>query len=105
VALCESGFPRELGFSILTKNGIRKDAFLFGEGQGRVIVTVSLENRERFEAEIKDIPFEKIGVVSSGEMVVDGDFWGTIDWWKDKYDTAIESYLSKSTAGSALVPI
>jgi len=52
-----------------------------------------------------DFPFEKIGVVTSGEMVVDGDFWGTVDWWKEKYDNAIENFLSKEEAGSALSSI
>jgi phosphoribosylformylglycinamidine synthase II len=104
VTLCESGFNRELGFSILTKGGVRKDAFLFGEGQSRAVVTVALENVKAFEASLK-VPFEKIGVVSSGEMVVDGDFWGTIDWWKEAYDTAIENYLAKEDAGSALTSI
>jgi len=105
VALCEAGFNRELGFSLLTKGGVRKDAFLFGEGQSRVVVTVALEDVKQFEEQLKDIPFEKLGVVTSGEMVVDGDFWGSIDWWKEKYDSAIENYLSKEEAGSALTSI
>jgi phosphoribosylformylglycinamidine synthase subunit PurL len=105
VTLCESGFNQELGFSILTYGGIRKDACLFGEGQSRVVVTVHLQDVKRFEALLGDSPFEKIGVVSTGELVVDGDFWGTIDWWKEKYDTAIENYLSKEEAGSALSSI
>ena len=104
VTLCESGFNRELGFSISTKGGIRKDAFLFGEGQSRAVVTVALADVQAFEATLK-VPFEKIGVVSSGEIAVDGDFWGTIDWWKDSYDTAIENYLAKEDAGSALSAI
>ncbi|HEX5654876.1 MAG TPA: phosphoribosylformylglycinamidine synthase subunit PurL [Chitinophagaceae bacterium] len=105
IALCESGFNRELGFSIQTKGGIRKDAFLFGEAQSRVIVTVPVEKIREFEAVLGSFPVDKIGVVSSGELVVDGDFWGTIDWWKDAYDTAIENYLSKEEAGSALSSI
>ena len=105
MALCESGFHRELGFSILTKSTIRKDAFLFGEGQSRVVVTVTLDKVKDFENFIADFPYEKIGVVSTGEIVVDGDFWGTIDWWQDQYDTAIENYLSKEEAGSALASI
>jgi len=105
VTLCEAGFNREFGFSILTKGGLRKDAFLFGEAQGRAIVTVSLEDVQLFESLLKDFPYEKIGVVTSGELVVDGDFWGTIDWWKDEYDTAIENFLSSESAGSALVSI
>ncbi len=105
VTLCEAGFNRELGFSILTNGGLRKDAFLFGEGQSRAVVTVALEDVNEFENLLKDLPYEKIGVVTSGEMVVDGDFWGTIDWWQEKYDSAIENYLSKESAGSALVSI
>jgi phosphoribosylformylglycinamidine synthase II len=105
VTLCESGFDCDLGFSIITNNSCRKDAWLFGEGQGRVLVSVELEKVKEFEDAVGDIPFEKIGVVTTGEMLVDGDFWGTIDWWKEKYDTAIESYLSKEQAGAALIPI
>jgi phosphoribosylformylglycinamidine synthase len=105
IALCESGFNRELGFSIETKSTIRRDAFLFGEGQSRVVVTVTIEKVKEFESFMQDFPSEKIGVVSSSEIVVDGDFWGTIDWWKDEYDNAIENYLSKEEAGSALTPI
>lgn len=105
VTLCESGFNNELGFSIITNSTIRKDAFLFGEGQNRVLVSVALDNVQAVEALLKDFPFEKTGVVTSGEIVVDGDFWGTIDWWKEKYDSAIENFLSKEEAGSALSSI
>jgi len=104
-ALCESGFNRELGFSIQTKSGVRKDAFLFGEAQSRVIVTVPVGMVKEFETFMGLFPSEKIGVVSSGEVVVDGDFWGTIDWWKDAYDNSIGNYLAKEAAGSALSSI
>ncbi len=105
VNLCESGFNREIGFSIITNNTCRKDAFLFGEAQSRVVVTVAIASVTEFERMLGGFPVEKIGVVTSGEMVIDGDFWGTIDWWKDKYDTALENYLSKEEAGSALSAI
>jgi phosphoribosylformylglycinamidine synthase II len=105
VNLCESGFNRELGFSVQTSGGIRKDAFLFGEGQSRVILSVPITNVKAFESIVKDFPFEKIGVVTTGELMVDGDFWGTMDWWKEKYDTAIENYLTKEEAGAALTSI
>jgi phosphoribosylformylglycinamidine synthase len=90
---------------VITNNALRKDAFLFGEGQSRVVMSVALDKAKEFESLLNDFPVEKIGVVSSGEMVIDGDFWGTIDWWKEKYDTAIENYLSKEEAGSALSSI
>jgi phosphoribosylformylglycinamidine synthase len=102
VTLCESGFMNELGFSVQTNGSIRKDAYLFGEGQSRVVVTVDLETVREFENFLGTIPFEKIGVVTTGELVVDGEFWGTIDWWKDQYDNAIENFLSEEQAGAAL---
>jgi phosphoribosylformylglycinamidine synthase subunit PurL len=102
VTLSESGFNRELGFSVITSSTCRKDAWLFGEAQSRVLVSVAIEKVKEFEKALGDFPFEKIGVVTTGEIVVDGDFWGTIDWWKEKYDTAIEQYLSKERAGAAL---
>ena len=94
ITLCEAGFNNETGFSIQTRGGIRKDAFLFGEAQSRVVVSVSPANLEQFLDAVKGIPHEQIGVVTSGEIVVDGDFWGTIDWWNDEYDTAIERQLN-----------
>ena len=105
VTLCESGFNNELGFSVITNSAVRKDAFLFGEGQSRIAISVALVKAQQVESLLKDLPFEKIGVVTSGELVIDGDFWGTIDWWQEKYDTAIENYLSKEEAGSALGPL
>ncbi len=105
ITLCESGFNNELGFSVITNAVVRKDAFLFGEGQSRVVVSVALDKVKLVESLLNNFPFEKIGVITSGELVIDGDFWGTIDWWQEKYDTAIENYLSKEEAGSALSSI
>jgi phosphoribosylformylglycinamidine synthase len=105
VTLCESGFNRDLGFSVITNNSCRKDAWLFGEGQSRVVVSVALEKIDEFERLAGDLPFEKIGVVTTGEVVIDGDFWGTIDWWHEKYDSAIENYLAREQASSALSSI
>jgi phosphoribosylformylglycinamidine synthase II len=105
VTLCESGFGRELGFTVETKDGLREDAYLFGEGQSRVVVSVKAAMIEKFENLVKDFPHERIGLVTSGEMLVNGDFWGTIDWWQEQYDSAIENYLSKEEAGSALSSI
>ncbi len=105
VALCESGFNNELGFAIETKEGLRKDAQLFGEAQSRVVVCVKPFSIEKFEKIVTDFPHERLGLVTSGEMLIDEEFWGTIDWWKEEYDTAIEKYLNKEEAGAALISI
>ncbi|HYK56229.1 MAG TPA: phosphoribosylformylglycinamidine synthase subunit PurL, partial [Flavisolibacter sp.] len=56
VTLCESGFTNELGFTVRTGNDFRKDAFLFGEAQSRVVVSVAPANFEAFENLVKDFP-------------------------------------------------
>jgi phosphoribosylformylglycinamidine synthase subunit PurL len=102
VTLCESSFQNDFGFSIQTINNFRKDAFLFGESQGRVVVSVNLDRADEFEHFISDFPCEKIGVVTQNEVMVDGDYWGTADSWKEAYDTSIENYLSKAEAETSL---
>ena len=48
VTLVEMSLNRNLGFDIVTDSEIREDAFLFGEGQGRVVVTVSEDEEDEF---------------------------------------------------------
>lgn len=95
VTLCESGFTRDLGFKADTASAVRSDAFWFGEAQSRVVVSVNDTRVAEFEASLKKaaVPFEKIGTVTSGEIIVDDKSWGNIAAWKDQYDTAIEKYM------------
>ncbi len=94
VTLCESGFTNHMGFDIQTDGAIRKDAYLFGEAQSRVVVSVSAVHAEAFEKSIQGVPFRKIGVVTQSAVTIDGESWGSIDKWKELYDTAIEKQLS-----------
>lgn len=105
VSLCESAFTDGFGFSVASKDGIRKDAFYFGEGQSRVLVSVALDKVAAFEKALDGFPAEKIGVVTSGDVVIDGDFWGNIESWQERYDNAIGNQLAKEEAGSALSSI
>ena len=93
ITLAESSFFNNLGFSVnQQKTEIRKDAYWFGEAQGRVVVTVKREKVNEFEGSL-GIPFEKLGTVTAGEIKVDGESWGSILEWKNKYDNAIGNYL------------
>lgn len=95
VTLCESGFNNDLGFKASTSAKVRPDAFWFGESQSRVVVSVSAADIAAFEKIVKEsgVPFIKVGVVTDGEVIVDGAGWGDIADWKEKYDTAIEKYM------------
>src|SRR5690606_15702015 len=48
ISLIESAMHRNLGFDIMTDEEIRKDAFLFGESQSRIVVTVNEEQLDDF---------------------------------------------------------
>lgn len=97
VTLLEKGFNRDLGFEVGNYTSIRKDAFWFGEAQSRVVVSVSVSSAAAFEAELEDqkASFSRLGTVTDGAVTVDGADWGTIDSWKEKYDTAIENLIQK----------
>jgi phosphoribosylformylglycinamidine synthase len=93
VTLAESGFFKDLGFDVSQHNSsIRKDAYWFGEAQGRVVVSVSPRKINQFEKSIS-VPFEKLGTVTPREIIVDKESWGTINEWKNKYETVIENFL------------
>lgn len=95
IAIMESAMARNFGFEINTSSNIRKDAFLFGEAQGRAIASVTVEQKTRFEQLLtqKQIPFEFVGQVKNKAVVVDGLEFGNIEEYKDLYDTSIEKYM------------
>lgn len=99
--LLESAMVQGLGFDVHTNKHFRKDAYLFGESQSRVVVSVRPENQEKFEALLHglvdasdySVRYEKIGTVKGDHIVVDGEDWGAVAGWKGKYDTALENHL------------
>ena len=103
VTLIESSFHRNLGIDVVAHNAnIRKDAYWFGEAQSRVVVSVSAANLARFKKIMGDHPFEELGEVTAGSVEVDGQNWGMILDWKEKYDTAIENLLRGHESEHAL---
>jgi phosphoribosylformylglycinamidine synthase II len=95
VTLLEKGFNRNLGFDVHADFDIRKDAFWFGEAQSRVVITCSKQNAEniKHKAASNNIPVTILGTVTGNEIKVNGESWGSINDWKNKYDTAIEKIL------------
>ena len=95
IAILESAMINNFGFEITTCSSIRKDACLFGEGQSRVIVSVSPNQKNNFENLLKEnnIPFRLTGTVKGKDILVDGENFGSVDEYKNLYDTAIEKYF------------
>jgi phosphoribosylformylglycinamidine synthase len=102
--LLEKGFYRELGFEVRSLaqaadgGAIRKDAFWFGEGQSRVVVTVSADQKENFLSHLKaqGVIHAELGRVTDGVVKIDGEEWGAIESWKQLYNESIEKHLDKT---------
>ena len=96
LSLLESAMVNNLGFDIQSKTDLRKDAFLFGEAQGRILVSVKAENASALEQEVSnlDIPYFKAGkITSSPELLVDGDSLGTLADFTTPYQNTLGAIM------------
>jgi phosphoribosylformylglycinamidine synthase len=98
IALAESSIHGNIGFRISTYHEqlrIRPDAFLFGEGQGRVVVTVSPSDEDAFIDEMltHNVNFRLLGTVMGDEMVIDKETFFKVEEAKQIYETALENLL------------
>lgn len=96
ITLLESSLNNGLGFEINSVSDIRKDAFLFGEAQSRVVVSVDAAKTSALEAELNknNTAFTKLGVVKGNKVVIDGVDFGTVTDFANDYNTSIESKLN-----------
>ena len=93
VSLVEMAMSSNLGLEISTQKIIRKDAFLFGESQGRVVVTVKNEQLESFKNEIElgGIPYIPLGqVTTAANIVIDDISFGSVDSLKEISENVIK---------------
>jgi len=79
--LLRAGLPSGFGFDITTDAEIRKDAFLFGEAMGRIVVGVDPQNVDEFVDLMSSlkVPFFALGHVTKGEIRIDDESFGFID--------------------------
>lgn len=96
IALIESAMPRNLGFDITTDAEIRTDAFLFGEAQGRIVVSVSPSRETQFIDFMvaSKVPFSTLGHVTKSEIRIDDVSFGFVTDLKKVYDTSLEQLIN-----------
>ena len=65
ISLLESAFINEIGFHINCPTHIRKDAFLYGESGGRIVVSIDPSKKNVLEANLAQsgIPYWELGVI------------------------------------------
>lgn len=99
VTLAESAFTNEVGFSVSdTGSDVRKDAFWFGEGQGRAVVSIDPVHQNDIENFLKTTGIDclLLGKVVKDSLEVNGTDWGKTTYWKGLYQHAIGNKLSKA---------
>jgi phosphoribosylformylglycinamidine synthase len=96
VCLAESAMAGNKGFQLAIPASVRKDAFLFGEGQGRVVVTVRPEQQEAFEDAFKDtvVPCQYLGSVAGDAIQIDDEIWMGLEVANSLYSATLASFLS-----------
>ena len=96
LALLESGLTNNLGCAIQSEKSIRKDAFLFGEAQGRVVVSCNADNKTALENTLSQlhVPFSNLGAVKGTSIEIDGTNYGSIKEFENLYLTSIEKRMN-----------
>ncbi|QHT70115.1 phosphoribosylformylglycinamidine synthase subunit PurL [Rhodocytophaga rosea] len=90
-ALAESAMPRGLGFNINPDKNIRLDAFLFGESQSRVVVSVTPEGNDAFVKAMQatQVKFSLLGKVHAADFRLEEKPLLTSAGAKELYDNAL----------------
>ena len=96
ITLLESSMANNLGFSVNSDDNIRKDAFLFGESPSRVVVSIENSNKQAFETLLSKhkTSFHLLGTVTEGDLLVDGELFGNVSDYKQKFDTSLTKKMS-----------
>ena len=96
ITLLESSMANNLGFLINSDHNIRKDAFLFGESPSRVVVSIDNSNKQAFEKLLSKskTSFHLLGAVTEGDILVDGELFGNISDYKQKFNTSLSNKMS-----------
>jgi phosphoribosylformylglycinamidine synthase subunit PurL len=97
ITLAESAMVMDFGFDITSDAEVRLDAFLFGEAQSRIVVSVSPTRETEFLDFMleQDVPFSALGHVTKEELRVDDISYGFISDVKRIYEQALEEAITK----------
>ena len=98
ITLMESAMSRNLGFEIESEEDIRKDAFLFGEAQGRIVVSVPEAKQAEFIeiAATSAIEYTLLGTVTAGDILIDDQSFGHVSKYKSSFETSLEKTIESN---------
>ena len=93
--LAESAMPRNLGFSIEADRDFRLDAFLFGESQSRVVVSINPDQYKAFGEFIaqQKTAYRLLGTVHETDFHVNGQKILSCETAKPLYDNTLGAMM------------
>jgi len=94
--LLECALVENRGFSVETDSNFRKDAYLFGESQSRVIITVRPGAEDDLVNHLNalNVSFSKLGEVTGEHVLIDDEDYGLVASWKQVYDNQLSDILN-----------
>ena len=97
VTLLEKAFVHKHGFTVTSGFDMTPDRWWFGEGQSRVVITVTPDLVSEVTNFLADagVNCAEIGVTGGQQIFVDGDNFGSVEKWKKFYEQSIESILEQ----------
>ena len=83
--------PRNLGCEIYTDSNFRQDAYLFGESQSRVVVSLEKSKEKEFLSLLRKskFPYYKLGEVSLEKVLIDDVDFGNISKLESVYSNSL----------------
>ncbi len=93
--LMESAIASGFGFDIETVDTFRKDCFLFGESQSRIVISIAPEQEDTLQNYLinNNVSFTKLGEVFGSEAIIDDKKFGSISSWKRIHEVTLEEKL------------
>lgn len=87
IALLKAALPNQYGFEVETDPNFRKDIYLFGEHQSRVLVSVQSEREDELinYLNAQNVPFTMLGEVSGDHLLVDKEDFGHLSVWEEDF--------------------
>jgi phosphoribosylformylglycinamidine synthase len=95
ITLVECALPGGMGFDVTSPAEIRGDAFLFGESQSRVVVSVTPQQETAFLDFMMEsgLHFSALGHVTKEELRIDDVSFGFISDYAKDFENALEALL------------
>jgi phosphoribosylformylglycinamidine synthase len=93
--LMEAAMVNTLGFSVSADDHFRPDAYLFGESQSRVVISVdpAKESELLVMLNITNMSFTYLGEVSGSHAIIDDKDFGPVADWKSIYHNTLSNFF------------